>query len=369
MKFVFRVDAGLHIGSGHVMRCLTLADALHKQGAECVFICRLFSGNLCDLIEQKGYQVCSLPNSEFFEPTYNQEQKIPHEHWLGVNWQEDARQTIDYFKQLSVSSDKPNWLIIDHYALDYQWENTVKVYVDNIMVIDDLADRKHHCQLLLDQNLGTKLDDYKDFLPDDCATLLGPKYALLRDEFYQRRKVSLKRREATTKIKQILITMGGIDQYNITGELLNALKGCLIPSGCKLVVVMGSQAPHLEKVKKIAPTMPWETQVLVNIANMAELMVESDLAIGAAGSTSWERCCLGLPSIMFITAMNQMAIARSFQQKNLAFIINATDCIENELKRSLIEIQKPNNLMNFSFRVSVIVDGMGVKRVLRYFDT
>lgn len=301
MRVIFRCDASIQIGTGHVMRCLTLADALAARGAVCYFICREHEGHLLEVIRKRGHQVYSLPFKADVENSSKGVIKLLHADWLGVTQQEDAQQCIDIIKLI-----QPNWLIVDHYAIDIVWEKTLRPYCKKLMVIDDLADRAHDCDMLLDQTFGRHIKDYLDWIPDNCQVLCGSKYALLRPEFAKWRDYSLERRK-DGMLKHLLINLGGVDKDNITSKILKGLQNSSLPECCKITVVMGSTAPWIESVKAEAKTLPWETEVKSGVSNMAELMANSDLAIGAAGSTIWERFCLGLPSILIVIAENQEA--------------------------------------------------------------
>lgn len=199
MNVVFRVDASLLIGSGHVMRCLSLADALRDRGGECHFICRDHPGHLNDLIARRGYSVHSLAAAEGGVAVSG----LVHGAWLGVGQEQDASEAALILNEL-----KPDWLVIDHYALDIRWEQQLVRYCKKLMVIDDLADRVHACDLLLDQNLGRAREDYVALLPASGKALIGPEYALLRPEFAALRDYSLQRRRQP-RLENILISMGG----------------------------------------------------------------------------------------------------------------------------------------------------------------
>jgi UDP-2,4-diacetamido-2,4,6-trideoxy-beta-L-altropyranose hydrolase len=367
MNIVFRTDASSDIGTGHVMRCLTLANAFKKNGAECHFICRENPNNLIAYIMGHGYQVHVLPfdEADSIKEKVNAESDknvLAHSHWLCATWQTDAAQTSIILEKI-----KPKWLIVDHYALDTNWERAVKVNSEYLMVIDDLADRLHDCDFLLDQNLGRTSDDYTELVRSDCKNLIGPKYALLRPEFSLLREYSLKRRK-NPRLKQILITMGGIDTQNVTGRILDALRICPLPNDCRITVIMGLYAPWLENVQQIASAMPWQTDILMNVSNMAQLMADSDLAIGAAGSTSWERCCLGLPSIMVVLAKNQIEIADALKCSGAALVLNETFSKknQNDMNNTIMDfIKYPNYLKKMSSIASNVVDGSGVMKVIK----
>lgn len=357
MQIVFRTDASIEIGTGHVMRCLTLADALTQQGHSCVFICRAHVGHLGELIQSKGYTLHLLPLTDLStaaqELSWN-----AHAPWLGTSWQQDADQTIALLKQ-----QKVDWLIVDHYALDYQWERRVQVGCHRLMVMDDLADRAHRCNLLLDQTYGREPKDYEPLVPDHCEILCGSQYALLRPEFAQWREYSLKRR-ADAELKQLLINLGGVDKDNVTGTVLDTLQACTLPDDCRIVIVMGPTAPWLEQVRLQAQKLPWTTEVKIGVTNMAQLMADSDLAIGAAGSTTWERCCLGLPTLMLVLAENQQMIAQRLGVAGACHVVELQDQ-ECQLKEAL-DMLTNKHLQNFTTKASAITDGSGIDQVVHY---
>ena len=208
MNIIFRTDASLDIGTGHFMRCLTLADALRERGAECRFVCREHAGNLLDVIRQRGFEAYGLPLGDAVTAKSDvSDNLLPlHAAWLGADWASDAEQTL-----AAIGDTKFDWLIVDHYALDARWEHRLRCSCHRLMVIDDLADRVHDCDLLLDQNLGRTAADYKERVPATCTVLAGAQYALLRPEFAALRAYSLERR-AHPKLKRLLITMGGVEQ-------------------------------------------------------------------------------------------------------------------------------------------------------------
>ncbi|MDD3575605.1 MAG: UDP-2,4-diacetamido-2,4,6-trideoxy-beta-L-altropyranose hydrolase [Halothiobacillus sp.] len=355
MSVVFRVDASLDIGTGHVMRCLTLADALAASGADCRFICREHPGHLIEHIRNKGYQVDALPAiNEETCPT----ESPSHARWLGCRWETDAAETRAILNQ-----SEPEWLVVDHYAVDARWEKALQGSYKKLMVIDDLADRPHACDLLLDQNLGREPGDYEALVSAHCQRLIGPQYALLRPEFAALREYSLQRRR-TPELKRLLITMGGVDQPNATSKVLEALKASPLPSDCQITVVMGARAPWIELVRSLAATMPWPTSVRVNISDMAQVMADSDLAIGAAGSTSWERCCLGLPTLLVIQAENQKEGGLALQQRGAARLLGKPDAIPRELKPILPMLLEEQSLVAMIHAASAVTDGRGAPRVL-----
>lgn len=360
MQVAFRTDASLDIGTGHVMRCLTLADALRASGAHCHFICREHPGNLLEQIRQHGFSVHGLPaGSEDALPNdLTDVARSNHAAWLGSYWENDAAQT-----RASGGKMEVDWLVVDHYALDERWERAMRPICHKLMVIDDLADRLHNCDLLLDQNLGRKVLDYAHLVPNDCTVIAGPNYAMLRPEFAALRDYSLRRR-ATSQLKHLLITMGGVDKADATGQILDALNDCPLPEDSRITVVMGSHAPWLERVQLLADRMSRPTEVKVNVSDMARLMADSDLAIGAAGSTSWERSCLGLPSLIGVIADNQRAIAEALHLIGAArvFNIKAGKQAIHELIGAIYS--DFSTLARMSISAAGITDGCGTSRAV-----
>ena len=363
MNIAFRADSSVQIGTGHVMRCLALADELTRQGHECRFICREHEGHLGDLIASKGHSLTLLPPPSGNEPDARGSNSDNYELWLGVSWQEDARQTLDALKTW-----EPDWLVVDHYALDAEWERVFANAVGNIMVIDDLANRPHWCAMLLDQNLGREASDYDGLLPEGCKRLIGPRYALLRPEFSELRERSLQRRQHP-EIKRILISLGGIDRTNVTGLVLEALAESALPSNIELDIVMGAAAPYLDEVRKQAARLPFKATVSVNVQYMAERMCLADLSFGAAGGTSWERCCLGLPTVLVVLAENQIAGAKALAISGAATTINDIESLKAAFVSIVVDLFDCScRLKQMSEAAAGITDGRGSIRVVEVMN-
>lgn len=356
MHVVFRVDASLTMGTGHLMRCLALADALREKGATCRFICRAHPGHLNELIQQRGFVVHALPVESGSEEAADDLSLPVHAAWLGVGWERDAHQT-----QSVLGGDPVDWLVIDHYAIDERWERKLKSHCRQLLVIDDLADRAHECNVLLDQNLGRAASDYAQLVPLGCRLLVGPTYALLRPEFAAVRLYSLERRQAP-KLQHLFITMGGVDAANATGSVLNVLQHCSLPPDCRITVVLGAHAPWRGTVQAQAVLMRWPTDVKVNVQNMAQLMADCDLAIGAAGSTSWERCCLGVPAILVALAANQEAALAALERAGAAHAVLLSE-LPDKLPLHLLELSDQSRLKNFIDAAAGVTDGLGCLRV------
>lgn len=362
VRVAFRADASVQIGTGHVMRCLTLADELTRQGHECRFVCREHEGHLGELITSKGYGLTLLPSCSDNELDTKDSRSDNYARWLGVPWQEDARQTLD-----ALTPWQPDWLVVDHYALDAEWERALANAVGSIMVIDDLANRCHECALLLDQNLGRVESDYDGLLPEDCQRLTGPGYALLRPEFANLREQSLKRRQQP-ELKRILISLGGVDRTNVTGQVLDAISESALPASTELDIIMGAAAPYLDEVRQQAARMPFRATVSVNVTDIAERMCEADLAIGAAGSTSWERCCLGVPTILLAIADNQNMVNQALIDEGAAVELKVKclraaggQVISNAFKEILV------NGTKIIEKAATVTDGLGCMRVISCF--
>jgi len=331
----FRVDSSAKIGAGHLMRCLTLADELIKFGYEATFICRNLSGNLIAMINHK---VITLPRNNNFESD------DLYLSWLGATQKQDAIQTI------SVISNNVDLLIIDSYALDEVWHQELRQHAKKLMVIDDLANKKFNCDILLNQNLGCRLEDYQNNVPSDCDLLLGCNYALLRQEFSELREEALSKRENTKEIKSILVSVGGSDPDNIIYDILQQ-----IDNRYSVKVAILKDSPHNEVIKNYAKNR--DIEIIIDADNMAELMLKADLAIGASGSSSWERCCMGLPTLLIVAEDNQRKIAESLTQLGAVKIIK-------DLSKDLSTISDEFMIWrDMSAKAQEVCDGMGSKIV------
>jgi UDP-2,4-diacetamido-2,4,6-trideoxy-beta-L-altropyranose hydrolase len=275
----FRVDANVNIGVGHFMRCLTVAEEMRDFGFEITFFCRELSGGLDTLISDKAMKLFMLPSS------YN------------INSETDFM--IRVIQETDMGID---WLVIDHYGIGHEWENKIRLYVRNLAVIDDLANRPHNCDLLLDQNWVENFEHrYEGLVPKSCKLLLGPSHAILRNEFYDAHSRLLPR---TGEIRNILVFFGGSDPTHETRKTIQALQANRYPE-IIFHVVVGSSNTDAGWIKQFCLENIC-FQFHFQIDYMAELMLLCDMAIGAGGSTVWERCFLGLPSIVIAVAENQL---------------------------------------------------------------
>ena len=342
------------------MRCLTLADELQRCGIDAVFVCRKFDGDLISFIGKRGYTVVALeqpvaPNVGLtsMDP--------PHAQWLEVSWQHDAEETIQLLKQKCIDIDL---VIVDHYALDYRWHRFFRQYTKKLMVIDDLADRRLDCDLLLDQTYGREECDYLELVPDGCKLLLGTKYCLLRPQFVQKRREAIERRAMKSGIHRILVCMGGSDPDNVSSVVLAGLEKVYWQNIVEIDVVLGRSAPYLAEVKEKASRSALDIQVHSDVENMAELILEADLGIGAGGTTSWERCCLGLPTFTLITAANQQRVVEGLCTAGATMSSSqiSSDMISAGVKKMISDDDVYQKFATHSFAVT---DGKGGEKVVR----
>lgn len=289
LNIIVRVDASTVIGSGHLMRCLTLGKRLRCLGHDVTFIMRAHRGSMQSVVEQQGfsYRMLERPRS------YHGKE---YESWLGGSQTEDAVDTI------AAMGTRVNLLIVDHYALDYEWETLLRPHVNSIFVIDDLANRHHSCDFLLDANLGAEQGDkYAGLLSRHCRSFLGLSYLMLRQEFYNARTEIAEKGKAPSNVLTIFICFGGSDPTNETLRTLQIL--AQLPQKIDAHVVLGASNPHRAEVESFCQQYHW--RVYCQIDYVACLMRDSDCAIGAGGTMTWERCYMGLPTLVVAIAENQ----------------------------------------------------------------
>lgn len=344
MRVLIRSDSSLQLGAGHVMRCMTLAHALGQRGVQARFLCRAHAGHLGRVLEDNNVDLVLLP--------------VTLKTDLGASEEQDAAET-----RAAASTWGADWIIVDHYSASAAWE---AAQILPVMVIDDAPNRGHNAALLLDQNLDAKASDYRPHLPADATILTGPQYAMLRPEFAKLRPDSLEYRAQTAgQVRRLLISMGGTDMPDATGWILDALATRFDPdvlAALEITVVMGPTAPHLESVRQRASALPGRVTVLAGTDCMADLMASADLAIGAAGSSAWERCALGLPAIMVVLAVNQKVIAKALTDcgANGRVDLHDTEALITMLENLCCT---PRTVMQMSQLSAGICDGHGAEKV------
>ena len=350
LRIVFRTDANQQIGTGHFMRCLTLADELRRSHADICFVSRALPLHLQQMLSEHGVQYIALPENELTQETDD----LPHAAWLTTSQTKDSEQTM-----AALGEGTRDWLVVDHYALDHRFEKPLRAVCQHVMVIDDLADRVHDCDVLLDQNYyHDQAQRYLDKVPVHCRLLLGPSFALLRPEFKTMRD---KLQVRTGKVNNILVFFGGVDADNLTGQVLDVL--IRLNLGVQVNVVIGQQHPQKEKIRHLCAQHRFVCHV--QTSQMASLMVEADLAIGAGGSSHWERCCLGLPSIAVATAANQIPITNELSKLGGCLSLGQIQKITwRKIKESIFFfLQSSVECEKYSKTAFNLVDGNGVLRV------
>lgn len=333
------------------MRCLTLADALKQHGAQTRVISRQMPGYLRDMLDEKGHEFTLLNSRSNGVITGD----LAHAHWLDISQVQDAADAIH-----ALSDQIWDWLVVDHYALDACWETVLRKVAKSILVIDDIADRQHDCDALLDQNFYVDMDTrYAGKVPPHCQLLLGPRYALLRDEFRQlRERIKLR----AGAVKRVLVFFGGVDVDNYTGRTVEALANIDI-KGLHVDVVIGAQHPYRKQIESACAEHQFDCHV--QTSHMAELMATADLAIGAGGSTVWERCCMGLPAFVICTADNQVKQVADAASEGLLYAPEFKGELIHVIKRHLRALSENGCLRQAISRSAMhAVDGRGVLRVI-----
>ena len=318
---VFHADASVAVGTGHVRRSLVLADALAERGWSCAF----------DVPDGTGNLVPSLAESR---------------HAIGF------------------SGSACDLLVVDDYGWSEPDETPWRSRARKILVIDDLADRRHVCDVLLDQTAGRRTEEYAGLVPQDCRVLVEAEYALLRPEYARLRPSALARRDGTGTVKRILLTMGGTDPTNATERVLDGIRDAGIVADVD--VVLGHGAPHAGRVRAVAETMGPRVSVAVDVSDMAERMTAADFCFGAAGSTAWERCCLGLPTAMIVIAENQTRIAAELDHAGAAVDLGRLETVTPSAIADVLQrfANDSDSLHRMSEQAAAICDGRGRERVL-----
>lgn len=346
MNIVIRADSSIHIGTGHTMRCLVLARELKRNQHHVSFAIRVQEGDSVSYIEDQGFIVHKLPSSKVnIKPKNN----VDYSAWLQVPWLLDATQFIEKI-------DKVDLVVTDHYALDYKWQKEVKNKLDcKIFAIDDLV-RHHDANLILDQTLMRSSDEYKSC---NANILTGCDFALLNPLFSHKREFTLENKALPDEHK-LLISLGGIDKDNVTLAVLHALSQGLA-SKPKVTVLLSRKAPHYEQVKLFCSQNNGWIKHIDFVNDMAELMLTHSISIGAPGTTSWERACLGIPSIIIPLAENQLTISKNLVKAKAAILVQRQDIAKDLIKSYLELIKKWSDFRQNNLK---ICDGLGVNRVI-----
>ncbi len=350
MRIAIRVDASERIGAGHAMRCLTLADALKERGCELRFVAVSMLKHLIARIEEAGHEL------RFINPSDSGVNELGWDLSTASpgDQRHDATATM-----ASLGGWQPDWLVVDHYRFDAHWERLVRKGGTKLLAIDDLAKRRHDCDILIDQTVGRQQHDYRALVPKQTELLIGSNYALLRPEFMRARPAAAERRALSGSVQRILLSLGMTD---VGGMTENALAQALTAAPrCAIDVVLGSAAPSLEQVRRLADTYDRVT-LHIDSEAMWDLMSAADLAIGAAGTTAWERCCLGLPTVTIALAPNQRTIADKLTEAGAIRLVDKND--ERGISNAIVRLVADSRLRReMSANALQLCDGRGTRRV------
>lgn len=344
MFVAFRADSASHIGSGHVMRCLVLAQALRARQAQVLFICREYPGHLCELIASRGFSVQRLPERSEKD---------------GFDWAQDAGETIAAIA--STGDGKADWLVVDHYQLEQQWESALRVSAHRVMVIDDMANRPHDCDLLLDQNLLADMTRrYAGKVPVQSRKLLGPGYVLLHADYAEARKTVVPRAGA---IRRLFIFFGGADSARLTERSLDAFISLGRADIC-VDVVIGGNSQHADAITQKVREHS-NISLHSGLPSLAHLMSVADLAFGAGGTTHWERLCLGLPCLVVTLSDNQRPSTQELHRLGLVDWLGHHDEVDAKKMAGALKMRLDEGLpAEWSRRCMAAVDGRGAGRVV-----
>jgi UDP-2,4-diacetamido-2,4,6-trideoxy-beta-L-altropyranose hydrolase len=350
MKIAFRVDGSTQIGTGHVARSLTLANALRAAGAQTQIVSRHLSDAMAERIRAGGHALALLPHSQA------RAAGTAHAAWLGTSQEEDARAT-----SMALPGAVCDWLVVDHYALDAEWEQAVRPRARRILAIDDLADRPHACDVLLDQNLQPAGSSrYDGLLPQHCRTLIGPAYALLRPEFHD-----APARDSAGETRRLNIFFGGIDAAGLTLLALHELAP-LLAGGMAADVVAGRDNRQLPEIRACCAELG--AALHVQSGEMARLFAAADLGVGAGGATSWERCRMGLPTVVVSVADNQRSGCQALRDHGAAVWLGDASALSPGAIAAAVERLAGDAAARLAMarQGQALVDGRGTERVMMH---
>jgi UDP-2,4-diacetamido-2,4,6-trideoxy-beta-L-altropyranose hydrolase len=353
---VFRVDASEVLGIGHVMRCANLAKVLRARGADVRFISRPLRGNLTGVLRARGFDVDVIGETA---PVVPRASGAGHAEALGTSAQDDAAGT-----HAVLADRKTDWLVVDHYALDEAWERAVRADAARIMAIDDLPARRHDCDLLLDQNASAlSRETFAARVPARSVLALGPRYALLDAEYA---RLHVTRRQPDGAVRRVLVTFGGSDPLDLTGRALSVLSRPEF-AGIDVDIVAGANYQYQSRLQHAADQRP-RTHVHAAQPSLAPLLANADLAIGAGGTTTWERFCIGVPSIVVCMAENQRPGCEHLASQELIEYCGAAATLRDHdlvdaLRRSM---ESGERLRDIAARGLALVDGLGARRIAEH---
>lgn len=357
MKIAFRVDSGTHIGTGHLMRCLTLAKKFHKKSHEVIFVSRDHEGSISNKISSTfGCTILPLDNKK--KVSYNDNN---YQSWLGVSIDQEISDSNAFFKSFSSKFD---YIVIDHYGLDSIYEKEMAKHCSKIVVIDDLMNRYHFADYIIDQNLSAEQNRYEKLNTKlSCKYLMGPQYALLKDDFKKFRPIAFVEKKS---INNILVFFGGMD---ISGECKKVVDAFLLndyPFNIHIILGQGhSDYSHISSAAAINSKI----KLYHFIDNMAEFMSKMDVAFGACGATSWERATLALPALTVVSADNQKLVSEALYINEMAIEVGSTTNTSVATWSNVFDHKLDLNHLNIVAKKSFdLVDAQGTERILEILN-
>jgi len=356
MRVAFRVDSSSEIGTGHFARCSTLAEALRSQGADVTILSRTLVGDDFKFLESSGFEVIRLNVSR------STDRGMRHDDSPNMTWR-NSIQEEDFCLSDKALSQKTNfdWLVIDHYGIDSQWESRMRKCTKRIMVIDDLANRKHDCDFLLDQNYyPNSISRYTNLVPNQCRMALGTGYALLDPRYAELRNNIKPLRES---VKRIVVYFGGSAYkhlYELTIKAFQALQN----NELELDIVLGQDGSNRLEIEKLIKESD-NIRIHAGLPSLAPLLKHADLCIGGAGTTTWERCCLGLPTIVVTIARNQEELAKALHHDGLIDWIGDEDSVTSkDILKAIKSADNQISRLDMSQKCRDLVDGLGLHRIV-----
>lgn len=360
MQVAFRTDGAPFMGGGHVMRCLALAEELQSRGAECCFLCRSVTDRLAARITQAGHRLVRLsgePSTDSFDEPRDAiaSDDPPHKRWLGTDWALDAKQSA-----AALQSVKWDWIVVDHYALDSRWHSAIRQATarqgSKLLVIDDLGDRALDCDVLLDPNFRFDgRDPFRGRLPDRCTRFEGPSMALLEAGY----RDAHQRAKPRDQLNHVLIYLG-----NTPVEYLTRCLDALIPANLTADVVVPTRMLHDARLTHHATVLHEHVIVHGPVPSLLPMMQRADLAIGPIGSSTWERFCVGLPTIAVTMAVNQKTVAHDLHAAGLIDLLGPVHDVSVEDYISALNCMgQPDRLRHLSSKGMDVCDGRGAERL------
>lgn len=356
----FRVDSGWAIGTGHLMRCLSLADTFKKRGFDCVFLCRNHDGNAADLVVSRGHQFRLLGPATGVDP---KDQAT----WIGCDMAQDAAETAAAISDICGEAGA-QILFVDHYSLSAPWEQALRTSCRRLAVLDDMNDRPHDCDLLVDQNLGKTASLYDGLVPRHAVVLAGAGFAPIRPEFAEERPQSLVRRGSGEMERRIFVAYGGMDADNSSALTIDAIEQLRrMPEFADLAadVVISSRAPHIDRLQRQIADAGLHMRLHVDTPDVARLMSHAIVSCGGGGVTALERCVVGLPTIMLIQAVNQEQMGDRIEGSGAGCVIGYSSTATVEEIRDALGalLADPHALAEMSTAAAALCDGHGLKRI------